>query len=276
MSIKHRFFFLVMAFAALALGIVMVSLTTMREYDDIMKDYRTAYENTLNGERLNRLVSTAVMESRGIYMSKTPDEARPFADNLNASLGQIDALMHNWQADQQLSSEALSPKLIANVKGFVSLRRQLAQHSRDNRLHTATQLSLQSRNDRKALQDDVDRLTANMKAHLIMTQTSLETYKADRKRDFILIAVAGIAIMVFACILMVRRYIHEPLQQLASSIIRISEGDYDAQIPTMKADNDLSHVWNAIRVLKDRSIEVERLHREQHEAEMKMRELTLD
>jgi methyl-accepting chemotaxis protein len=276
MSIKHRFFFLVMAFAVLAIGIVMVSLRTMQEYDAIMSEHSTAYENALNGERLNRLVSTAVMESRGIYMSQNAEEARPFADNLNANLGQIDALMHNWQTDATLGGLALTPSLITNVTNFVTLRRQLARHSRDNQLRTATELGIQSRDDRKALQNEIDVLTLRMKTQLIMTQTRLEIYKVDRKRDFILIAIGGIAVMIAACVLMVRRYIQEPLQALASSIIRISEGDYHAPIPQAAANNDLGAVWNAVRVLKDRSVEAERLHREQHAAELKMRELTLD
>ncbi|OYW82166.1 MAG: hypothetical protein B7Z26_03875, partial [Asticcacaulis sp. 32-58-5] len=57
MTIKSRILALVAAFALMASAITGLGLITIGDYDKMIDDYGSAYENAYNGEHLNRIVT---------------------------------------------------------------------------------------------------------------------------------------------------------------------------------------------------------------------------
>ncbi len=78
----------------------------------------------------------------------------------------------------------------------------------------------------------------------------------------------------------VSHFITNPLRNLASAIIKTSRGEYDQVIEETQGEDEVSSVWRALAVLKERAIEAERLAAakaaEDHEKELKLREILLD
>ena len=79
----------------------------------------------------------------------------------------------------------------------------------------------------------------------------------------------------------VAHFITRPLHDVASAIIKTSKGDYDTPIDdSLDAQDEVSHVWQALAVLKARAQEAERLAaakaEAEHREEMKLREILLD
>ena len=71
---------------------------TASVYSQQVDELEAASARAFNGEHLNRLVTAVVMDARGIYASKTPDDAAPFGKGLLGWLDQIDALLVTWKA----------------------------------------------------------------------------------------------------------------------------------------------------------------------------------
>jgi methyl-accepting chemotaxis protein len=76
-------------------------------------------------ERIDRLVSAVVMESRGIYASRDAAEVRYFADGLIRQLDEIDHTMSQWRALVDPDRRDRFELLAASLKTFSDLRRRL-------------------------------------------------------------------------------------------------------------------------------------------------------
>ena len=122
-----------------------------------------------------------------------------------------------------------------------------------------------------------------------MTQTLIELsaakaraagYNERRAGDFLLTCLIGVSVMVALSLWVVSRFVTAPLRALATAIIGTSKGDYDMPLDTGEGKDEVSSVWRALSVLKQRAIEAERLaaaEREaEHQRELKLRELVLD
>ncbi|HTN39854.1 MAG TPA: methyl-accepting chemotaxis protein, partial [Asticcacaulis sp.] len=86
MTIKLRILALVAGFAIMAAAITGLGLVTINDYNRMLQTADKAQDNAYRGEHLNRLVTAAVMESRGVYMSKDTQEASKYADGVDKQL----------------------------------------------------------------------------------------------------------------------------------------------------------------------------------------------
>ena len=99
MTIKLRILALVAGFAIMAAAITGLGLVTINDYNRMLQTADKAQDNAYRGEHLNRLVTAAVMESRGVYMSKDTQEASKYADGVDKQLDSIAGLMTEWKAE---------------------------------------------------------------------------------------------------------------------------------------------------------------------------------
>jgi len=279
MSIRTRLLALMAGFAAMALVIAALGLVTLADYQSMMADSNRAWENSWRGERLNHLVSNVVMESRGIYASSDPAEVSMFAGNLNRNLDSIETLLRDWKA-----SGATGEKLVAGIApdmtAFIGLRRHLAQLAVAGRIADAHALGLSNRADRSAFQDRLDGMVTGIRSDLDAVQQRATRYSRRRAMEFAIAAGAGILLMSGLALWALAQFVSRPLNAIARAIIDTAESDYSAPLPQPRGRDEISTVWRALNVLKDRAIEAERLAAQQREAEhqkeIELRQLILD
>src|SRR5262249_23125433 len=109
-----------MGAAALLIGAT--ALFAMHEYNDKLVAYEDAAERAYAGERLNRFVTAVVMESRGIYVSRSTEEAKPFAKGLMSDLDEIDTVLGGWKSLVPEEQKPAFEKLVARAAEFRSFR----------------------------------------------------------------------------------------------------------------------------------------------------------
>ncbi len=272
MTIKFRILALVGCFALMASLITGLGLITIHDYNAMLRDSRAANENAYRGEHLNRLVTAAVMDSRGIYMSKDTEEAKKYADGVDKSLNDISTLLKDWKADLPAGSLPEFAPVEEKAQEFVTFRRELARLGRDV---SPADANTQGNNDanranRKALQKNIDAMVEHIRANLTASQTAIESYKAKREIQFLLIAAGGILALVAASLWIAIRQISRPLQHVAANVTRISEGAYDTEIPQSTGKDEVSSLWRSIRTLRDRALEGETLKAHQQEEEARI------
>ncbi|WP_349320255.1 MCP four helix bundle domain-containing protein [Asticcacaulis sp. MM231] len=280
-SIRTRVLILVGCFALMAFVVTGLGLITIGDYNRMMKQYDHAYDHAWRGERFNHLISNSVMETRGIYIARNPQELTSFVTSLNRNLDEMQTLLAQWKAD---STPAEKPRLEAisgQMAGFIALRRQVAQLATKGDIAGARGLSDGNRADRIAFQAQVDALVQGTQKDLIAAQKEADSYSKKRAGDFLLTALLGIAAIMALSLWIVAHFITNPLRNLAAAIIKTSKGEYeDVPVAESEGEDEVSSVWRALAVLKERAIEAEQLSaakaQADREKELKLREILLD
>nr|WP_155847508.1 MCP four helix bundle domain-containing protein [Asticcacaulis benevestitus] len=281
MSIRTRVLILVGCFALMAFVVTGLGLLTIGDYNRMMKQYDHAYDHAWRGERFNHLISNSVMETRGIYIARNPQELTGFVTSLNRNLDEMQTLLAQWKADATPAEKPRLEAISGQMAGFISLRRQVAHLATKGDVEGARGLSDGNRADRIAFQAQVDTLVQGTQKDLIVAQKEADTYSKKRAGDFLLTALLGIAAIMALSLWIVAHFITDPLKKLAAAIIKTSKGEYDDMpVAESEGEDEVSSVWRALAVLKERAIEAEQLAaakaQAEHEKELKLREILLD
>lgn len=284
MSIRARLLALMGGFAAMALIITALGLSTITDYNRMMRDYDHAYQNAWRGERLNRLMSNVVMETRGLYIARDSKELKGFVAGLHRNLDEMETLLAEWKTDLTPQDAGRLAPIESEAKAFIAIRRDMANSAANGDVAAAFQLSNTTRSSRIAFQQKIDNVVLQTIGELEDAKTQAGRYNERRASDFLVTCLIGICLMLGLSAWIVATFITLPLRNLASAIIKTSRGDYsvplEAQGEATEAKDEVSGVWQALAVLKERAIEAERLARAQRDAErqaeLKMRELVLD
>ena len=269
MTIKSRILLLVGCFALMASAVTGLGLVTIQDYNRILREVSDAHENAYRGEHLNRLVTAAVMESRGVYMSKDTEEAKKYADGVDKNLDKIQKLMAEWQPQLTPGQLPEFDGVKAKADEFVGFRRELARLGRDVSPEAANVQGNNeaNRSNRKGFQEKIDVMVAHIHSNLEATEAKLAAYKEKRIWQFLLIAVTGILAVLGASLWVAFKQISRPLQHVTENVVRIAEGAYDTEIPEARGKDEISSLWRSIRTLRDHALEAETLKAHQREEE---------
>ncbi len=272
MTIKSRILFLVGCFALMASAITGLGLVTIHDYNRMLREVSEAYENTYRGEHLNRLVTAAVMESRGVYMSKDTTEAKKYADGIDKNLKDMATLLSDWKGSMAPNELPEFAAVSDTAQQFITIRTETARLGRDVSPEAA---NTQGNNDanrgnRKAFQAAIDTMVAHIRTNLDSTQADLKRYKETRETQFLVIALAGILALIAGSLWVAIRSISRPLNQVTQKVMHISEGAYDTEIPNATGKDEISSLWRSIRTLRDRAAEGENLKAQQKEEELRI------
>ncbi|MBW8733075.1 MAG: HAMP domain-containing protein, partial [Asticcacaulis sp.] len=272
MTIKMRIILLVGCFALMASAITGLGIITIGDYNRILRDVSVAHDDAYRGEHLNRLVTAAVMESRGVYMSKDTTEAKKYADGVDKNLNDIQKLLTDWQAQLQSGQLPEFDAVKSKADEFVGFRRELARLGRDVSPEAANEQGNNeaNRSNRKALQQNIDAMVADIHGKLDATNVRLEAFKTQRIWQFLLIAAGGIIALLAASLWVAFRQISRPLQHVTDSVVRIAEGAYDTAIPDARGHDEIASLWRSIRTLRDHAVEAEALKAHQREEELRI------
>jgi methyl-accepting chemotaxis protein len=284
LSIRARLLALMGGFAVMALIITALGLSTITDYNRMMRDYDHAYQNAWRGERLNRLMSNVVMETRGLYIARDDAELKGFVASLHRNLDDMETLLAEWKTDLTAEDASRLAPVESEAKAFIAIRRSMAQSAANGDVASALHMSNTTRSGRIAFQHKVDGIVMQTIRELADAKQRAEHYDKKRAGDFLITCLIGIGLMLGLSTWMVARFITLPLRKLASAIIKTSRGDYslplEARTDTADARDEVSSVWQALAILKERALEAERLASLQREserqAELKLRELVLD
>jgi len=279
MSIRTRLMALMAGFAITALAIAALGLMTLSDYQAMMEGSNRAWENTWRGEHLNHLVSNVVMESRGVYVAGSPAEVDVFAGNMTRNLDAMESLLRDWKAAGPAEAKLVAG-IAPDVNRFISVRRDVARLAREGHLDEARTLGLGNRPDRTAFQAHLDAMVAGIRADLDAARLRADRYGRSRALTFAMTSLGGVLLTSGLALWALAQFVTKPLTAVARAIIDTAESDYSVPLPEPRGRDEISTVWRALNVLKDRAIEAERLAAQQREAEhqkeIELRQLILD
>jgi len=118
---------------------------------------------------------------------------------------------------------------------------------------------------RAAFQNHIDEMVDTIQLNFKKSQDDLKYYASARATEFIVIAGSGTLLLLMASLWIAVRSIANPLKNVTQSVIRISEGAYDTIIPASARQDEISKLWGAVAILRDRAVEAKRLTEEKLE-----------
>ncbi len=213
MSLRTRILLLVGGFVAMTLVVMLFGVSTIADYNGMMADYDRASENAYRGERLNYLISSAVMESRGIYNSHTRDDVDLYAGRLDRDLDRIDAEIVQWKRAGIATRSADLAAVEAKTAAFIQVRRQLSQTARTQSAAAAEEIGRNTRQARITFQADIERVVADTRNDMLQTKARADTYRRERAITFVAITLLWIGVTAGLGIWLVSHFITRDLSR---------------------------------------------------------------
>ena len=266
MTIKARLLTLVAIFALVAAAISALGLKTISDYNRVIDGYTRVSDDAFRGERLNLLISQTVIELRNVYVAGTPAERDERIAQMTARITETTALLRDWQAARPAGEIEDLGRIATTARNTDAYCLKIVGIARTEGVAAAERIGLDPRAilSRESFQAKLDTLVAGIQQKLRARRASVDAYQARRTTDFLIVAGAGTALFLLVSLWIAIRSIANPIKTITGSIIRISEGAYDTVIPEHAADSgktdEISRLWAAIAILKDRSVELKRLN----------------
>ena len=266
MTIKARLLTLVAIFALVAAAISALGLKTISDYNRVIDGYTRVSDDAFRGERLNLLISQTVIELRNVYVAGTPAERDERIAQMTARITETTALLRDWQAARPDGEIEDLGRIATTARNTDAYCLKIVGIARTEGVAAAERIGLDPRAilSRESFQAKLDTLVAGIQQKLRARRAAVDAYQARRTTDFLIVAGAGTALFLLVSLWIAIRSIANPIKTITGSIIRISEGAYDTVIPEHAADSgktdEISRLWAAIAILKDRSVELKRLN----------------
>ncbi len=261
-----------LAMAILALAAATVSLYGIRiltSYEEVVTKMEGASRGAILGERVNGLILAVVMDSRGIYMSKSRSESEKYALPLLASLERLRAALGNWSEAYPGEQRSAFDAAKQATEEFIRFRTELVRLSREVGLDEARTFGDNDANRavRTALNDKIKTLSAANEREVLRLRDEVAS---EYRRDFwliIILTIVGITGGIVVASLIVSRRIVAPLRRITEAMKTLADGDLSVTVPHIDANDEIGSMAATVQVFKDHAIEMERIRSQQAQAE---------
>ncbi len=254
--------------AAVAVVVGLVGIVTLQSYKQVVDHMQNAAKRALLAERVNEMVTAVVMDSRGIYMAATPEDAEKFAVPLLGNLGRLGSTVAQWRDQVPPDRRDRMAAVEAAVGNFTRLRTELVRLARTGNLAEGRAYGDNdaNRKTRTALNEDLGSLSAELEGEVSRLQGQIDSDYVSKVRLLGgLLAggmIGGLALAVFV----VTRRIVRPLGRITATMKAMAEGDYRVAIPYADAQDEIGTMAAAMQVFKENATRIEAMRREHEEA----------
>ncbi len=269
MKVRTKILGIVAIMGIAAAAIAAMGLYATAEYAARMQRVENAMQRAHNGERLNRLVTAVVMESRGVYHAKDTEDAKNFGTKLIGALDKIDGLLAEWKPLVPERDMEMFDNVVAQTGDFRKLRTELANAGMNESPAAADAIGNNdaNRSNRAAYQGVIDKLVDydTARAEEIKAETAAFS---DWIRNLVIgTAVGGVLFGVLVAIYVGTTQLSRPLVRVSSALQSIGRGDYDVAVPAKRGKDEIGQIWSVVSQVTTSLKETDELKRRQAEAE---------
>jgi methyl-accepting chemotaxis protein len=268
MRINTKIFALVGALSLVTLAAAGIGITTLQTYNKAVDDMRVSDARALYSERLNRLVTAVVMESRGVYGAKDTQHAKPFAQGIGNFLKDIDALLARWEPIVAPEDRETFDKLKKDAAAFKTFRTETARLGTEVSPKAADEQGNNDANraNRKTFQESIDAVTKRNMEVGNAVEARVDAVYQQRLSLLGSLALGGVLTALLLGALVGHRQIARPLGAVTVAIEKLASGDY--RMPTSRETRDeIGAIWKAMHVFAEAMAEAQRLRDAQADSE---------
>ena len=210
--------------------------------------FERASKGAINLTEINALAYAVVMESRGIYMSKTWAEAKPYGEGLERQLKKMQALVARWKTESAIESERDDiAKLEKSVEQFATLRRAIVTRAQAEDLAGARAIGDNdaNRTTRKAMNTLIDNLAARYKQH----EQEAQAMKAELSRQnvmFLTILAATAVVIGGLGAFSMQRTVISLFNRMRHAMVEIAAGNLNVEFAGAERKDEVGDFARAI------------------------------
>jgi methyl-accepting chemotaxis protein len=251
LSIKTKIYGVVGLLTVCAAIIAGMGQWALTSYGDRVNAMTRAAERASIGDKMNADILSAVMDSRGVYMSRTSDEAKKFATPLLVTLQAVERDIAAWKALIPPRQEAGFAEIERQGQQFVVYRRELARlgvevggpASREFGDNDA------NRSNRQALGKKVSEFAGLNNKDIETLHDELDSFSRRVKSLMLLVAGVGIIVSATLAVRVARNTIAIPLTSLHDALAGIEDsGEFSRQID-VSSDDEIGQIAIRLRSL---------------------------
>ncbi|CAN7255085.1 methyl-accepting chemotaxis protein [Pararhizobium sp. LjRoot255] len=262
MKIRGKIYLIVGVMSLITLAVTGMALTVVTQYNARLVQFDNASDRAFNGERLNRLVTAVVMESRGIYAAPTVEKSKSFAEGLMKNLGKIDTLLADWRPLVPQEDLPAFEAVVTRAAEFRTFRAETARLSQEVSPQAANEQGNNELNraNRKAFQAEIDAVVETDRAALEEIQADLSAIERQMTLIVLLTAGIGLAAGLGTAFHIGTRELSQPIIKLTDTMKRLAEGDLDADVPFAGRKDEIGEMASAVEVFKRNGLAVRELN----------------
>ncbi|WP_019904984.1 HAMP domain-containing methyl-accepting chemotaxis protein [Methylobacterium sp. 77] len=249
MRIRAKILSFVGVCSMVTLVVAAISILSLQTFNSALTDAKLASQRALNAANLKQIVTSVVVESRGIYAAKDTQDAVKYAVRLRKNLETMNVLLIDWAPKVPANERPLFDKIAADAASFTTLRNETARLGTEISPKTAADQGFNEDNraNRQAFQDSIEKLVSGSEAEVEAIDRWTDELYAQRLNLLLALAIGG----TLGCLLIGgyvgTREIARPLAGVSLAIRRLSEGDLT--LPVMKARRDeIGEIWTSMQV----------------------------
>ncbi|GAC1486906.1 MAG: hypothetical protein NVS2B11_12640 [Acetobacteraceae bacterium] len=190
-SIGTQIYRVVIGLALVAAAISWLGVDALQTYKAKTAEMQNAARRGMIGQQVNGLIYAVVMDSRGVYMAREPNEREKYAKPLLATLARMPPLMAEWQRNLAAGHERDLDATLPNVERLIEFRTETVRLAREVGPDKAREYGDNdlNRGNRQALGEAVSRLAAANE--LDLSRLDAELARLFRARLIQLVAIAS-------------------------------------------------------------------------------------
>ncbi|CAK0773648.1 methyl-accepting chemotaxis protein [Azospirillaceae bacterium] len=247
-----------------------LAVETVSTIQILMKEVYDSSNRAYFGELTDKLVYSAVMDSRGIYMSTTSQEGEKFAKPMLATLDRIQKTMDNWKQVIPDSQKDQFEKLSSTVTTFINYRTDMVRACREQGPAAARSMgdNDQNRKARQALNIALEEMIKVNTKDIEQRRALLMMIVKNRLSIGVGVIIVGILIGVVLSTMIANRAIVRPLLQLTEVVEHLHQGNLSVEFQTSNRKDEIGVLEVSLADLKDALIQTERFSAERMKEEL--------
>ncbi|WP_051013650.1 methyl-accepting chemotaxis protein [Pararhodospirillum photometricum] len=269
LSISRKIGLIVGLLSLASLVVAGIGGVSTHHYSQTADHMTNTAARALVSERVNGLVYAVVMDSRGIYMSKDWAAAEKFGKPLLANLEEIQKRLDEWRLLVPPQRLAQFEEMNTQAQAFIRFRTELVRLAREESTAQARVFGDNdaNRSNRAAFNKYLKEFT---EANAQETASVLAQMKASETRVFLLliaVPVVSIAAGIGLTLVVSRRYIVRPLNQVSHVMERLTHNDLEVPLPDHTGQDEVGRMVQALAVFRDGLIQARSLAQRQQTLE---------
>jgi methyl-accepting chemotaxis protein len=257
--------------AIIALGAVIsaaIGLFALSRSSDLNARSSLQSDIALTTERINGLVVGVVMDARGVYMSKTVQEAEPFAKGMETRFPQLRALSADLVRIVPDGERDTARRIEKAIADFITFRTETMRLGREVSPSAA---NAQGNNDanrvnRKALNDLLIAFSKRNETSGNGLEAESAAFTTQIQWLLPSVLVATLLISLLAALTFARRALTRPLLDLCEVMQTLTRGETGIAVPHLAREDEIGAMARAVSVLRESTEQVALLQEQERSA----------
>lgn len=255
-KIGTRIYAVVIMLSLVSIVLAVIGHLAMMSYERRVRDIVNASDRAFHGERVNGDIYSVVMDSRGIYMARTPAEVGKFATPLLKTLDDLEQQADAWIALAPANQQQKMVELNDELRKFVGFRKDLVQIGFRQGNPAAREFGDNDANrvNRQSLGNKVAELAEANNREIAFLRDDLTRFSQWLRTTILSATIVGVATGICLAVLLVRRSITVPFRRLKDATATLAEGTLDGVTLDLHRGDEIGEMAVAVDVWRQNAI----------------------